>query len=243
MDENIRRLKEIVKNSKKIVAFTGAGFSAESGISTYRGAGGLWSKYDPSIYADINYFMRDSTYYWNFYKDERYPILKKAQPNTGHYKLVELEQKEKLYRVITQNIDGLHQKAGLSNVIELHGNSRTSSCMRCKKTYTMDEVYIKLSDKIPPICSCGGHLKPNVVLFGEPLPQHQFDMATFAARYSDTFLVLGSSLVVYPAAQLPIIAKDSGARLIIVNLDPTPLDEIADMVIHKKVSDTLSLII
>jgi NAD-dependent deacetylase len=243
MDESIRRLKEIIKNSKKIVAFTGAGFSAESGISTYRGVGGLWSKYDPSLYADINYFVRDSTYYWNFFKDERYPNLKKAQPNTGHFKLVELEQQGNLYRVITQNIDGLHQKAGQSNVIELHGNSRTSSCMRCNKTFTMDEVYFKVKDTIPPLCSCGGQLKPNVVMFGEPLPQHQLDMAALAARYSDTFLVLGSSLVVYPAAQIPITAKDSGARLVIVNLDPTPLDEIADMVINKKVSDTLSMIL
>jgi NAD-dependent deacetylase len=243
MDERILRLREIVKNSKKIVAFTGAGFSAESGISTYRGAGGLWSKYDPSIYADINYFLRDSTYYWNFFRDERYPILKKAKPNDGHFNLVKLEKQGKLYRVITQNIDGLHHKAGQSNVIELHGNSRTIICMRCEKTYNIDEVYNKLKTELPPRCSCGGNLKPNVVLFGEPLPQHQLEMATFAARYSETFLVLGSSLVVYPAAQLPIIAKEHGAVLIIVNLDPTPLDDIADIVIYKKASEILSMVL
>jgi len=242
MDENVSKLKEIVKNSKKIVAFTGAGFSSESGISTYRGAGGLWSKYDPSIYADINYFLRDPTYYWNFFRDERYPILKKAKPNDGHFNLVKLEKQGKLYRVITQNIDGLHQKAGQSNVIELHGNSRKIICMCCEKTYNMDEVYNKLKTELPPTCSCGGNLKPNVVLFGESLPQHQLEMATFAAKYSDTFLVLGSSLVVYPAAQLPIIAKENGAILIIINIDPTPLDGIADIVINKKASEILSMV-
>lgn len=242
MDKNIEKLSNIIKNAKKIVAFTGAGFSAESGISTYRGAGGLWSKYDPSIYANINYFLRDSTYYWNFFRDERYPILKKAEPNDGHFNLVKLEKQGILYRVITQNIDGLHQIAGQSNVIELHGNSRKIICMRCEKTYDMDEVYNKLKTEMPPKCSCGGNLKPNVVLFGESLPQHQLEMATLAARYSDTFLVLGSSLVVYPAAQLPIIAKEHGAILIIINLDPTPLDNIADVVIHKKASEILSMI-
>jgi NAD-dependent deacetylase len=243
MDEKILKLKKLVMNSKRLVAFTGAGFSAESGISTYRGAGGLWSKYDPSVYADINYFLRDSTYYWNFFRDERYPILKKARPNDGHFTLVELEKRGRLYRVITQNIDGLHQIAGQSNVIELHGNSRKILCMCCEKTYRMDVVYEKLKQELPPRCSCGGNLKPNVVLFGEPLPQHQLDMATLAAQKSDIFLVLGSSLVVYPAAQLPLIAQQNGAVLAIVNIDPTPLDDIADIVIHNKASETLTKII
>ncbi len=144
--------------------------------------------------------------------------------------------------MITQNIDGLHQKAGQSNVIELHGNSRKIICMRCEKTYNMDDVYKKLKTELPPRCSCGGNLKPNVVLFGESLPQHQLEMAILAAKYCDTFLVLGSSLVVYPAAQVPIIAKENGAVLIIVNLDPTPLDDLADVVINKKASEILSMV-
>lgn len=240
MEEAISKLKKFVSTSDQIVAFTGAGFSAESGISTFRGAGGIWSKYDPSIYADINIFMQDSTYYWNFFRDERYPVIKKAKPNDGHYALVELEKRGKLYRVITQNIDGLHQEAGQSDVIELHGNTRKVNCLNCEKTYTMDEAYKKLQKELPPRCSCGGVLKPGTILFGEPLPQHALDMAMLASKNCDMFLVLGSSLVVYPAASMPKIAKRNGATLVIINIDPTPLDDIADLVISGSASKVLS---
>ena len=243
MDYKITELKKIIENSNKIVAFTGAGFSAESGISTYRGAGGLWSKYDPSIYADINYFIRDPTYYWNFFRDERYPCLKKAKPNDAHFALVKLEKKRKLYRVITQNIDGLHQIAGQSNVIELHGNSRRFFCMSCKKIYSMQDIFFKIKNEFPPRCSCGGVLKPNTVLFGESLPQNALESATLASKICDLFLVLGSSLVVYPAAQLPQIAKNNGAKLVIINIDKTPLDNIADIVINADVTKILPALI
>ena len=243
MDEAISKLKKIVSTSDQIVAFTGAGFSAESGISTYRGAGGLWSRYDPSKYADINYFLKDPSYYWSFIRDERYPTLKKVKPNDGHYALVELEKRGKLYRVITQNIDGLHQIAGSSDVIELHGNTRKILCMSCDKTYSMDEVYKHLEKELPPRCSCGGVLKPGTVLFGEPLPEHALDMAMLAAKNCDMFLVLGSSLVVYPAASMPRIAKKNDAVLVIVNIDPTPLDDMADLVINESASKILSKLI
>jgi len=243
MDKKISELKKIVASSDQIVAFTGAGFSAESGISTFRGAGGLWSKYDPDIYANINIFMQDSAYYWNFFRDERYPIIKKAKPNDGHYALVELEKRGKIYRVITQNIDGLHQEAGQSDVIELHGNTRKINCLSCGKTYTMDEAYKLLQKELPPKCSCGGNLKPGTVLFGEPLPQVAVDMASLASKNCDLFLVLGSSLVVYPAASMPRIAKKSGAKLVIINIDPTPMDDIADLVFHDSASKILSKLI
>ncbi len=243
MEEAISKLKKFVSTSDQIVAFTGAGFSAESGISTFRGAGGLWSKYDPSIYADINVFMQDSTYYWNFFRDERYPVIKKAKPNDGHYALVELEKRGKLYRVITQNIDGLHQVAGSSDVIELHGNTRKVNCLNCEKTYTMDEAYKILQKELPPRCSCGGVLKPGTILFGEPLPQVALDMAMLASKNCDMFLVLGSSLVVYPAASMPKIAKRNGATLVIINIDPTPLDDTADLVINGSASKVLSKLI
>jgi NAD-dependent deacetylase len=243
MEEMIPKLKDFIAKSSKIVAFTGAGFSADSGISTFRGTGGLWSKYDPSIYADINYFMKDPSYYWNFFRDERYPIIKKAKPNDGHYSLVKLEKQGKLYRVITQNIDGLHQKAGQSNVIELHGNTRKISCMSCNKDYSMDEVYEQLENELPPKCSsCGGNLKTGIVLFGEPLPQHALNEATLAAHLCDLFIVLGSSLVVYPAAQLPMVAKENDAVLAIINIDPTPLDDVADLVIHDNAANVLSML-
>jgi NAD-dependent deacetylase len=243
MKETISKLKKFVSTSDQIVAFTGAGFSAESGISTFRGAGGLWSKYDPSIYADINVFMQDSTYYWNFFRDERYPVIKKAKPNDGHYALVELEKRGKLYRVITQNIDGLHRVAGQSDVIELHGNTRKVNCLNCDKTYTMDEAYKILQKELPPRCSCGGVLKPGTILFGEPLPQVALDMAMLASKNCDMFLVLGSSLVVYPAASMPKIAKRNGATLVIINIDPTPLDDTADLVINGSASKVLSALI
>lgn len=243
MDKKISELKKIVAKSNKIVAFTGAGFSAESGISTFRGTGGLWSKYDPNIYANINIFMQDSTYYWNFFRDERYPVIKKAKPNDGHYVLVELEKLGKIYRVITQNIDGLHQEAGQSDVIELHGSTRKINCLSCGKTYTMDETYKLLKKEMPPKCSCGGNLKPGTVLFGEPLPQVALDMALLASKNCDLFLVLGSSLVVYPAASMPMIAKKSGAALVIVNIDPTPMDDKADLVFRESASKVLSMLI
>jgi NAD-dependent deacetylase len=243
MDELISKLKKLVSTSDQIVAFTGAGFSAESGISTFRGAGGLWSKYDPSIYADINCFIQDPTYYWSFFRDERYPVIKKAKPNNGHYALVELEKRGKLYRIITQNIDGLHQVAGSSDVIELHGNTRKIFCTSCDKTYSMDEVYEQLKKELPPRCFCGAVLKPGTVLFGEPLPQMALDMAKLASQNCDMFLVLGSSLVVYPAASMPRFAKKNGAALVIINIDPTPLDNLADIVIHESASKVLTAVI
>ena len=244
MEETVvSKLKKLVSMSDQIVAFTGAGFSAESGISTFRGAGGLWSKYDPNIYANIDIFMQDSTYYWSFFRDERYPVIKKAKPNAGHYALVKLEKLGKLYRVITQNIDGLHQVAGSSDVIELHGNTRKINCLSCGKTYTMDETYKLLQKELPPKCSCGGNLKPGTILFGEPLPRVALDMAMVTSKNCDLFLVLGSSLVVHPAASMPRIAKKNGAVLVIVNIDPTPLDEMADIVINDSVSKVLSKLI
>jgi NAD-dependent deacetylase len=243
MDNAISKLKKFISNSDQIVAFTGAGFSADSGISTFRGAGGLWSKYDPSIYANINIFLQDSTYYWNFFKDERYPVIKKAKPNDGHYALAELEKLGKIYRVITQNIDGLHQEAGQSDVIELHGNTRKINCLACGKTYSMDETYKLLQKELPPKCSCGGNLKPSTILFGEPLPQVALDMAMLASKNCDMFIVLGSSLVVFPAASMPRIAKRNGAILVIVNIDPTPLDDTADLVINENASKVLSKLI
>lgn len=240
--ENINKLKEIISNSKLLVAFTGAGLSAESGIPTYRGAGGLWSKYDPSKYADINYFMQDPSYYWSFFKEARYPILKDAQPNAAHFALAELEKQGKLILSITQNIDGLLQIAGQEKVCELHGNTRNIKCLDCNNKYPMEEIYKLLDEKLPPDCpDCNGLLKPDVVLFGEQLPQEELNRAWQAAQACDTFLVVGSSLVVHPAAQIPVIAKNSGAALVIVNIDPTPLDREADLVINEKASEVLSL--
>lgn len=243
MENLIEKLKDIFANSIHLIAFTGAGLSAESGIPTYRGAGGLWTKYDPGIYANINYFLENPSYYWNFFREERYPVIKQAKPNAAHYSLVKWEKEGKLSHVITQNIDGLHQKAGQSNVIELHGNTREIVCMDCNKIFSMEEVYKLLEYEFPPKCSiCQGLLRPNTVFFGESLPQKQLNEAMQLAQKCDLFLVLGSSLVVSPAAQIPKIAKDGGAALVIINVDKTPLDDISDLVIYDKVSKILSKI-
>lgn len=243
MNEKIDRLKEIINKSNKIVVFTGAGISSESGIPTYRGEDGLWSKYDPNIYANIDIFLQDPSYYWHYFKDERYPIIKNAKPNVNHYSIVELEKKGKVKCVITQNIDGLHQMAGSLKVIELHGNTRVITCLKCKKEFSMDEIFKVLNKKIPPSCTCGGKLKTNTVLFGEPLPFEAIKDAEEASKNCDLFLVIGSSLVVYPAANLPIIAKKNKSSLVIINLDATPLDEIADLVINDLASNIFSKLI
>lgn len=242
VDSHTKKLQKIIDDSKKILAFSGAGLSSESNVPTYRGAGGLWSRYDPNIYANINIFLQDSTYYWNFFKEERYKIIKKAKPNKAHYILAELERKGRIIAVITQNIDGLHQMAGQKNVIELHGNTRKIVCLECNKVYKMEEIYKELDKQLPPVCKCGGTLKPATILFGESLPEDALNKAIIESKNCDTFLVLGSSLVVYPAAHLPIIAKQNSAKLVIINIDPTPLDRIADVVINENASKVLSKI-
>lgn len=245
--DNIKALASDIQKAQNIVAFTGAGISAESGIPTYRGEGGLWTKYDPSKYASIGYFMQNPSYYWNFFKDVRYPILKKVKPNKAHLALYEMEKAWNLKTVVTQNIDGLHQEAGSSSVIELHGSTRTIICMDCSKKYTLEEAFAKLKKQIPPLCSkCEGILRPDVVFFGEMLDPQTLQEAYRAAGSCDFLLAVGSSLVVYPAADIPFRAKQAGAILAIINKGSTPLDSAADYVIDdaagKVLTQVMSLI-
>jgi NAD-dependent deacetylase len=240
----VNGLKQLFTNSKNIVAFTGAGLSSESGIPTYRGVGGIWNKYDPMKYANIDYFMNDPSYYWSFFRDVRYPIIKNAKPNLAHNALVDFEKQNKLCTVITQNIDGLHQIAGQSKVIELHGNTREIYCMDCSKIISMDEAFKLLNHNFSPRCQyCNGILRPNTVFFGEPLSQQKIEEAVHVAKNCNLFLAIGSSLVVSPASNLPQIAKDAKASLVIVNIDSTHLDYLADIVIHDKASKILSNLI
>jgi len=242
--ETITSLASAIKKSKYIVAFTGAGISAESGIPTYRGEKGLWEKYDPNLYANINYFNQEPSYYWNFFREVRYPSLKKVRPNQGHFALVEIESAGNLKTVITQNIDGLHQEAGSSSVIELHGTTRTFYCLDCSQEYSMDEVFSLLETKIPPPCPvCKGKLRPNVVFFGEPLDPQILHSAFKEAENCDFLLAVGSSLVVYPAADIPRRAKQRGAALSIINKERTPLDYIADYVINDESGKVLPRIV
>jgi NAD-dependent deacetylase len=241
---DIERLKEALCNAGHAVAFTGAGISAESGIPTYRGADGVWHKYDPAKYANIRSFLENPSYYWSFFKEVRYPGLKKAQPNRAHIALAVLEERQTLRAVITQNIDGLHRMAGSRRVLELHGNTRHISCLHCARKHTMDEVFSRLATQFPPACSaCGGALKPDVVFFGESLPPGVLEEAADEARRCDLFLAIGSSLLVQPAATLPLIAKEHGAHLVIINLEPTPLDAMADLVFQAGASDVLDQVL
>ena len=236
----IESIASAIKNSRHAVAFTGAGISAESGVPTYRGEGGLWSKYDPNLYASIYHFHQDPSYYWNFFREVRYPQLKKVKPNKAHLALAEIEAAGKLKTVITQNIDGLHQEAGSSSVIELHGTTRVIYCLDCSQRYSMDEVFSKLEIETPPLCSaCKGKLRPAVVFFGEALNPKILSQAFAEAEKCDFLIAVGSSLVVYPAAEIPLRAKQVGAALAIINKERTPLDDLADYVIHDEAGKIL----
>ena len=234
-------LRDLIARSNNLVVFTGAGISAESGIPTYRGKGGLWNKYDPDKYANIDFFREDPTYFWRFFRDVRFHLLNEAQPNPAHLALVKLEESSKLKAIITQNIDGLHQQAGSGQVVELHGSARRFLCLQCSGREGMVEVFARLAREFPPFCiSCGGQLRPETVFFGELLSTTVLVEAVRRVQESDLFIVIGSSLVVQPAAQLPVLAKENGGKLVIINNEPTPLDALADLVYHSPASEVLS---
>jgi NAD-dependent deacetylase len=226
------------------LAMTGAGVSAESGIPTFRGEGGLWTRYDPVKVASIEYFMADPSAYWSVSKD-RGRVALAARPNPGHRALAALEASGHLVAVVTQNTDGLHQDSGSRAVIEVHGSSRTVQCLDCGNREPRSEVQARLDVEMPPRCQvCGGaFLKPTVVLFGEPLPQPALQQAMALARQADLMLVVGSSLVVRPAADIPLVALRSGAQLIVINPEPTPFDELAAVVIRGKSGEVLPQIV
>lgn len=240
----IAQAAELIRNARSCVALTGAGISAESGIPTFRGEGGLWKQYDPVKVASIEYFMADPNAYWEVSKS-RGSVVLAARPNAGHHALAALEASGHLVALATQNTDGLHQDAGSRNVIELHGSGRTVQCLDCGNREARSDVQARLEVEMPPRCPrCDGlFLKPTVVLFGEPLPQPAIQQALAMAREADVMLVVGSSLVVYPAADLPLVALRSGAKLIIVNAEPTPLDEEAAVVLHGKSGEILPEIV
>lgn len=231
---------QLIRAAKRGIAFTGAGISQESGIPTFRGADGLWKKYNPMKVASIDYFMQDPAAYWRV-AHERGAVALAARPNPGHYALAALEESGHLAAVVTQNTDGLHQQSGSARVIELHGSGRGVVCLDCGIKEPRADVHARLATEMPPVCRmCGGRfLKPTVVLFGEALPQPEVDQARAFARRADLMLVVGSSLVVYPAAQIPVDAVRSGAPLVIVNDEPTPMDGYAATVVRGKSGEVL----
>jgi NAD-dependent deacetylase len=234
----------LIGSARRGLALTGAGVSAESGIPTFRGEGGLWTKYDPIKVASIEYFMADPSAYWRVSKD-RGRVALAARPNAGHHALTALEASGHLVAVVTQNTDGLHQDSGTRKVIELHGSGRTVQCLDCGNREARGDVQSRLDVEMPPRCKvCGGaFLKPTVVLFGEPMPRAAIQQAFALAHEADVMLVVGSSLVVYPAADVPLVAMRSGAQLIVINAEPTPLDELATVVVRGKSGEVLPEIV
>jgi NAD-dependent deacetylase len=237
---SIERAAELLLAARNGVALTGAGVSAESGIPTFRGSGGLWSQYDPVKVASLANFMQDPSAYWTVAK-ERGPAVLAARPNPGHHALAGLENAGHLVAVVTQNTDGLHQDAGSRHVIELHGSGRTVQCLDCGARERRADVQARLAVEMPPRCRmCGGvFLKPTVVLFGEAMPIPAVEEAFALARAADVMLVVGSSLVVYPAAHVPLAAVEGGAALIVVNAEPTPIDRFAEVVIRGRSGEVL----
>ncbi len=228
----------LLRRSHSGIAFTGAGVSVESGIPHFRGEGGLWTKFDPYKVAHIETFRKDPSQYWTYSLNHRRP---NAEPNPAHRALAELESLGHLRAVITQNTDGLHQRAGSRQVIELHGSSREVICLDCHARFPRDQADRLNREHCPPNCpSCGGRfLKPTVVLFGEALPIDALRAAQALAMVSDVVLIVGSSLQVYPAAGIPRLARQHGAELCIVNAEPTPFDQVAAVVIHGKAGEVL----
>lgn len=230
-----------LSNSQRIVAFTGAGISTESGIPDFRSPGGVWATNRQIEFDEFRSSLDGRREYWR-QKSLAHVEFQNSQPNAGHRVLAEWEQAGRLQAVITQNIDGLHQQAGSRDVLELHGTAREVSCLECDFREPADpwvQCYQQKGE--PPACPrCGGHLKHATVSFGQSLPEDVLQRSIELSRTSDLFLAIGSSLVVQPAASLPQVAKRTGGRLVIINRDPTPLDTMADAVLHAGIGEVLS---
>jgi NAD-dependent deacetylase len=241
MDRPLEELIHLIDSADRIALFTGAGISTESGIPDFRSPGGIWTRQVPIDFSD---FMRSDearreTWRRRFAME---PILRQATPNRGHRAVAELIRSGKASAVITQNIDGLHQDSGIPDdkVIELHGNTTYAHCLDCGTRYEIEALRIDFEqDRIVPHCACGGWVKTATISFGQAMPLDEMRRAERETLLADLFIAIGSSLVVYPAAGFPELAKRNGATLAILNLQQTGLDEIADLVLNRPIGDTL----
>jgi NAD-dependent deacetylase len=239
MQDLVCRAAEIIFHSKLTLALTGAGISVESGIPDFRSAEGLWSKYDPAEYATIHAFREDPEKIWNMLRDMN-ELVGSALPNAAHLGLGEMEKLGFLHCIITQNVDNLHQAGGAGKVIEYHGNSSTLSCLWCGKKYKSEEK----RDEHVPRCACHRVLKPDVVFFGEPIPEEALNTSFRLAASAEAVLVIGTSAVVSPANTIPTIAKSRGAKLIEMNMERTCLtDTVTDIFIEGKAGDTIPALV
>ena len=222
--DSIESCRKLLHSSTRICVLTGAGFSAESGIPTFRGAGGLWRNFKAGDLATAEAFHNDPVLVWEWYQWRR-GIIAAATPNPGHFALVDLEARASVFNLVTQNVDGLHQRAGSRNPCEIHGSIWTIRCTACGAREENHEVPLPA---LPPLCECGGLMRPGVVWFGEGLDQTIWRNAIAAASTADLFIVAGTSAVVYPAASLVPMASNAGARVVEINLEATPLSEDVD---------------
>jgi NAD-dependent deacetylase len=219
------RLLERLSSATSVAALTGAGISAESGVPTFRGSEGLWKKFKPEELASFDAFIRNPDLVWEWYS-YRKKLIAEVEPNAGHYALADMEKLFQGFAVITQNIDNLHQRAGSTRVYELHGNIERNYCIDCGRRYRTQELASATS--APRCTDCSGLIRPDVVWFGELLPADQWALADRTARSADVFFSIGTSAIVYPAASLPLTAREAGAYIVEINAETTPLSEIAD---------------
>ncbi|MFX1574574.1 MAG: NAD-dependent deacetylase [Promethearchaeota archaeon] len=241
--KTIEKVAKLLLESKAAIALTGAGISTESGIPDFRGENGIWKKYQPEIFGSAQALLKDPSKFWKLAEDIA-PTLFNAEPNPGHYALAELEKMNIIKAIITQNIDELLQKAGAIIVYEVHGNINRFTCMGCRASYIKEQVLKKLKKEKPPLCDfCAMPLRPSVVLFGEDLPNFEKYMSIDLAKKTDLMLIAGSSLSVAPVSDLPIFTLANKGKLIIVNDQPTYMDEKAEVVINNKTGTILPLIV
>jgi NAD-dependent deacetylase len=237
----VAALVERLSSARRAVALTGAGVSTESGIPDFRSAGGLWEDHDPMRVASIQGFLQDPEGFYRFWTD-KFAALVDAAPNVTHRVLVQMERSGRLTSVITQNIDGLHGRAGSRRVHEVHGTFERARCLGCGAVAPMAEVFAEARRSGVPLCrSCGGLLKPDVVLFGEMLPP-AFEEGASDVSQADLLIVLGSSLEVYPVADLVPSAKAMGATVVLVNRDPGPYDQLADLAVHGELGEVMGAV-
>lgn len=239
MKEQLQRIVELLNGAQHAWAFTGAGVGTESGIPDFRSSdSGIWADIDPMEVASVEGFLYDTPHFYEFWH-WRFGILSQAEPNITHHWLASLEQKGLLRGVMTQNIDGLHRKSGSETVYELHGCYKMGSCIQCRNSYTIEEIFERAQAEGKPRCDdCSGLLKPNVTLFGEQLPPAFFE-ALSELEQCDLLLVLGTSLEVFPAAEIVPQVKRLGADVVLINAEATGMDMLADVVLHEKLKDVI----
>ena len=233
-------LIEKLKSVKSVAALTGAGISAESGVPTFRGEDGLWKKYRPEELANFNAFTRNPELVWEWY-NYRKRLIKNVKPNPGHYALVKFEEHFPDFSLITQNVDNLHRLAGSKNIYELHGNIMRNRCVDCSRYF--EDKELNLDKNKVPRCSCGGLIRPDVVWFGESLPEKELYSSIDAATQSEVFFSIGTSALVHPAASLPLEAKHTGSYVVEINFEPTVISHLVDESIIGKSGDVLSKLI